>query len=153
MKRRDNCKGEVIIAFLVFALNMRLQTQGLASCNIKERLTWSPGGMMREIMDVPFPLAFCKLLISFLTFQISTFLSEAVSSDIVTYGLWEKVVYLKGQSVMQITNFWGAFLNQRPQEVLIQAFFIQHHLRKQTEKLLSKGWVFSLSFQFCPWIL
>ena len=30
MKRRDNCKGEVIIAFLVFALNMRLQTQGLA---------------------------------------------------------------------------------------------------------------------------
>ena len=60
---------------------------------------------MREIMDVPFPLAFCKLLISFLTFQISTFLSEAVSSDIVTYGLWEKVVYLKGQSVMQISNF------------------------------------------------
>ena len=56
-------------------------------------------------MDVPFPLAFCKLLISFLTFQISTFLSEAVSSDIVTYGLWEKVVYLKGQSVMQISNF------------------------------------------------
>jgi len=35
---------------------------------------------MREIMDVPFPLANCRLLMSFLTFQISTFLSEAVSS-------------------------------------------------------------------------
>ena len=36
--------------------------------------------MMSEIMEVPFPLASCKLLISFFTFQISTFLSEAVSS-------------------------------------------------------------------------
>ena len=35
---------------------------------------------MSEIIEVPLPLASCKLLISFLTFQISTFLSDAVSS-------------------------------------------------------------------------
>ena len=35
---------------------------------------------MSEIMEVPFPLAFCRLLISFFTFQISTFLSDVVSS-------------------------------------------------------------------------
>jgi hypothetical protein len=35
---------------------------------------------MREIMDVPLPRASCRLLISFFTFHISTFLSETVSS-------------------------------------------------------------------------
>ena len=35
-----------------------------------------PGGIMREIIDVPLPLAASRDLISFLTFQISTFLSE-----------------------------------------------------------------------------
>ena len=44
------------------------------------KITWSPGGMISEIMEVPFPLASCRLLINFFTFQISTFLSEAVSS-------------------------------------------------------------------------
>ena len=44
----------------------------------------SPGGMMREIMLVPLPLAASSDLISFFTFQISTFLSAAstVVSDI-----------------------------------------------------------------------
>ena len=42
-------------------------------------LTWSPGGIMRLIMLVPLPLAICSDLISFFTFQISTFLSELSS--------------------------------------------------------------------------
>ena len=41
---------------------------------------------MREIMDVPLPLAASRDLMSFFTFQISTFLSAAsVESDIVYY--------------------------------------------------------------------
>ena len=51
-----------------------------------EDLSVWPGGMIREIIDVPFPLAASRDLISFLTFQISTFLSAAsvaVDSDIV----------------------------------------------------------------------
>ena len=35
----------------------------------------APGGMIREIMLVPFPRAASRDLISFFTFQISTFLS------------------------------------------------------------------------------
>ena len=43
---------------------------------------------MREIMEVPLPLAASRDLINFLTFQISTFLSEvsAVDSDISKYN-------------------------------------------------------------------
>ena len=37
--------------------------------------------MISEIMDVPLPRAACKDLISFLTFQISTFLSEDESES------------------------------------------------------------------------
>lgn len=35
------------------------------------REIWSPGGMMSDIMDVPFPRAACRFLISFLTLNIS----------------------------------------------------------------------------------
>jgi len=35
------------------------------------REIWSPGGMMREIMDVPFPRAACRFLINFFTLNIS----------------------------------------------------------------------------------
>ena len=39
--------------------------------NVEEILThaWSPGGMMREIMEVPLPLAASRDLISFLTWE------------------------------------------------------------------------------------
>ena len=47
-------------------------------------LTWSPGGMIREIIEVPLPLAACRDLINFLTFHISTFLSDEFSSAILT---------------------------------------------------------------------
>ena len=47
-------------------------------------LTWSPGGIIREIIEVPLPLAACRDLINFLTFHISTFLSDEFSSAILT---------------------------------------------------------------------
>lgn len=38
------------------------------------REIWSPGGIMREIMEVPFPRAAWRFLISFFTLNISIFL-------------------------------------------------------------------------------
>lgn len=41
---------------------------------------WSPGGMIRDIIEVPFPRAACKFLISFFTLNISICLSVSSCS-------------------------------------------------------------------------
>ena len=67
----------------LLTLDLMLEAVPYSSANILlTRLIWSPGGIMREIMEVPLPRAACNDLMSFLIFQISTFLSEFVSSDI-----------------------------------------------------------------------
>ena len=64
-----------------FTLDLMLDAVPYSSASILDTLEiWSPGGMISEIMEVPLPLASWRLLMSFLTFQISTFLSEVVSS-------------------------------------------------------------------------
>ena len=51
-----------------------------SSANILAALdTWSLGGIIRDIIDVPFPLAASSRFISFLTFHISMFLSASVA--------------------------------------------------------------------------
>lgn len=59
---------------------------------------------MREIMLVPFPLASSKLLMSFLIFQISTFLSALESSKL----------------MFEITNFHSLANKQIKCEVLLE---------------------------------
>ena len=41
---------------------------------------WSPGGTMREIIEVPFPRAAVKFLISFFTLNISIYRSAAAAA-------------------------------------------------------------------------
>ena len=48
-----------------------------------------PGGIMREIMLVPLPLASSRDLMSFLTFQISTFLSACSAVSLILPALYK----------------------------------------------------------------
>ena len=68
-----------------------LEAVPYSSANIldtREMHAWSPGGMIREIMEVPLPLAASRDLISFLTFQISTFLSACSAFSLILMGWW-----------------------------------------------------------------
>ena len=67
---------------------------------------------MSEIMEVPLPRAFCRDLINFLTFQISTFLSEVVSSDMLAADEGTATVLLPppaSQDFEAPGSFFGGF--------------------------------------------
>ena len=58
---------------------------------------------MRLIMLVPLPLAICSDLISFFTFQISTFLSELSSLAVDILSMYQRADPLDS-SALQITG-------------------------------------------------
>merc|ERR1719411_315112 len=75
----------------LLTLDLMLEAVPYSSANIldtREMHAWSPGGMIREIMEVPLPLAASRDLISFLTFQISTFLSACSAFSLILMGWW-----------------------------------------------------------------
>jgi hypothetical protein len=60
---------------------------------------WSFGGIMREIMLVPLPLAISRLLMSFLTFHTAMFLSASDSAFMMAVGKGLRM--LKGEKEMR----------------------------------------------------
>ena len=67
--------------------------------NVEEILThaWSPGGMMREIMEVPLPLAASRDLISFLTWEGKNVRTLKIGNLSV---IWGKLTYLPDFNIL-----------------------------------------------------
>ena len=102
-----------------FTLDLMLDAVPYSSANIFDtRDIWSPehkiyllncchrvgipGGMMSEIILVPFPLASSRDLMSFLTFQISTFLSACSAVSLIISQI--SVCETKTNSEIEVGN-------------------------------------------------
>ena len=124
----------------LLTLDLMLEAVPYSSANILlTRLIWSPGGIIRDIIDVPFPLAACRDLMSFLTFQISTFLS--FSDDCCSSDIFSKSV------ILNVLSFLFIFYDNEPSFscefasvaiVLLETFFLECRLRKATVEFEAK---------------